>query len=116
MTFLPSPLSPRPYPLIVCARITVGPPLCSTAALYAAYTFCGSCPPCRNVCSFSSGDDLYQLQQPRISSENVLAHVSAGLHDQLLELAVHHLVQPLHEQSVHVLLEERIPIAFPTSP
>ncbi len=33
VTFLPSPASPRPYPLMVRARMTVGEPLCSTAAL-----------------------------------------------------------------------------------
>ena len=43
--FFAWPCLPRPKPLMVFARITVGWPLCFTAAAYAAYTLCGSWPP-----------------------------------------------------------------------
>ena len=43
--FWPSIDSPIPKPFTVFARITVGCALCSTAALYAVYTFIGSWPP-----------------------------------------------------------------------
>ena len=42
--FIPSAPG-MPYPFTVFTRMTVGCPLCSTAALYAAYTLSGSCPP-----------------------------------------------------------------------
>lgn len=45
LAFLDSKPLPSVKPFTVWVRITVGLPLCSTAALYAAYTLRGSWPP-----------------------------------------------------------------------
>ena len=63
--------------------------------------------------SFSSEIILDHFQQARISAENVLAHVRAGFHGELLRFAINHFAQTLDEKAVNILFEERIPIGPP---
>ena len=56
---------------------------------------------------------LDHFQEARISPENVLADVCAGLHGKLLRFAVHHFSEALDEKAINILLKERIPIRSP---
>src|SRR4051812_44613942 len=56
---------------------------------------------------------LHHVEQPRIDAPEVFADVRARLYGVFLILAVDHLAHPLHEQTVAILGEERVPLAAP---
>ena len=101
---------------MVRARMTVGEPLCSNAALYAAYTLRGSWPPWRMRSQRFVRKVLDHFQQPRIASEYVLANVRAGFDADLLRFAVHHFAQALGQQAVACRARTGDPSRFPREP
>ena len=76
----------------------------STAAGYAACTLIGSCPPRRMRRKLIVGKMLDHLQQARIAAEKVLAEISAAFDEIFLILPVADFAQPLHQQSVAIVL------------
>src|SRR5215472_10379532 len=64
-------------------------------------------------CELLVGEMFDHLQQPRISTEEVLAEVRAAFDEVLLVLAVADLAHAPDQQSVAIALNERVPIAAP---
>ena len=59
------------------------------------------------------GERLDQLQQTRIGTEEMLAHVGARFHDEFLIFAINQFAHALDQQAFGVAIEDGIPLAAP---
>src|SRR6266487_1999449 len=94
---------PSVQPLMVCARMTVGWPVCARAAVPAA----------GQAAQLVVGQVLHHLAQPGVPAEEILPDVRAGLHAVGLELAVRRGVHLVDQHAVGVLGQQRVPVAAP---
>jgi len=85
--------------------------LCSTAALYAGIDLARIVPAKTQPAQRLVRQRLDQLEQTRITPEEMLANIRAGGNDQLLVFAVHQFAHALHQQSFGVAFEDGIPLA-----
>ena len=110
--FFAWPCLPRPKPLMVLARMTVGWPLCFTAAAYAAYLV-------RIVAAAVQAPDVLvahardELQRFGMLAEEMLAHEGAVVRLVVLVFAVDRLLHDAQENAVLVAREQRIPVRAP---
>ena len=109
----PSPASPRPYPLMVWARITVGRPVVSTRRLVGVIDLARIVPAAAQLEQLVVAQVRYQIEQLGVLAEEVLADVGAVPGDVGLHLAVHHFAHALLEQAGGVARQQRVPIAAP---
>jgi len=59
------------------------------------------------------GEVLHHLPESRIRPPEVLADIAAAAYAIVLVLAVDHLAEPLHQESLSILIEEGIPVLAP---
>ena len=99
--------------MIVRARMTVGPPLCSTRRLVRRVNLARIVPAEPQTAQRIVVERFDKLEQTRIAAEETLSHVCAGFDHQLLVFAVDQFAHALDEQAVGVARQNRIPLGAP---